>query len=118
MVDTIEVKGIQVNYDYTNNVSVTNSNFNLTDLNSDGIIRIGGKLIIEPNINFEINDKKIQFGKGPNEDKSGILIENGANLNVVDNEGWSPLMRASLVGNDKIVEYDAFITKMWFFCFG
>lgn len=33
-----------------------------------------------------------------------ILIENGANLNVVDNEGWSPLMRASLVGNEKIVE--------------
>ena len=80
--DTIEVKGIQVNYDYTNNVSVTNSNFNLTDLNSDGIIRIGGKLIIEPNINFEINDKKIQFGKGPNEDKSGILIENGASLKI------------------------------------
>lgn len=33
-----------------------------------------------------------------------ILIENGANVNVVDNEGWSPLMRASLIGNDKIVE--------------
>ncbi len=33
-----------------------------------------------------------------------ILIENGANVNIVDNEGWSPLMRASLTGNKEIVE--------------
>jgi hypothetical protein len=33
-----------------------------------------------------------------------ILIENGANVNIVDNEGWSPLMRASLAGKEDIVE--------------
>ena len=33
-----------------------------------------------------------------------ILIENGANTNIVDNEGWSPLMRASLAGKEDIVE--------------
>jgi hypothetical protein len=33
-----------------------------------------------------------------------ILIDNGANVNVVDNEGWSPLMRASLAGKEDIVE--------------
>ena len=33
-----------------------------------------------------------------------ILLENGASLNIADNEGWTPLMRASLVGNADIVE--------------
>ena len=33
-----------------------------------------------------------------------ILIDNGANVNIVDNEGWSPLMRASLAGKEDIVE--------------
>ena len=33
-----------------------------------------------------------------------ILLENGASVNIVDNEGWTPLMRASLAGNAKIVE--------------
>jgi hypothetical protein len=33
-----------------------------------------------------------------------ILLENGANVNIADNEGWTPLMRASLVANADIVE--------------
>jgi len=33
-----------------------------------------------------------------------ILLENGASINIADNEGWTPLMRASLVGNADIVE--------------
>lgn len=33
-----------------------------------------------------------------------ILIENGASVNIADNEGWTPLMRASLAGNAQIVE--------------
>ncbi len=32
-----------------------------------------------------------------------ILIESGADVNVVDNEGWTPVMRAALAGEDKIV---------------
>lgn len=32
------------------------------------------------------------------------LLENGADVNIVDNEGWSPLMRASISNNPKIVE--------------
>jgi len=34
-----------------------------------------------------------------------VLIENGANVNLADNEGWTPLMRASLAGNSRIVEH-------------
>lgn len=33
-----------------------------------------------------------------------ILINNGANLNILDNEGYSPAMRAASFGNDEIVE--------------
>jgi len=33
-----------------------------------------------------------------------ILLENGASINIADNEGWTPLMRASLVANPEIVE--------------
>lgn len=33
-----------------------------------------------------------------------ILIANGADVNVADNEGWTPLMRAALSGSDDIVE--------------
>lgn len=32
-----------------------------------------------------------------------ILIENGADVNAIDNEGWTPLMRASLSGDAIIV---------------
>jgi hypothetical protein len=32
-----------------------------------------------------------------------ILVENGADVNAIDNEGWTPLMRASLAGNENIV---------------
>lgn len=32
-----------------------------------------------------------------------FLVENGANVNVADNEGWTPLMRAALAGDKNIV---------------
>lgn len=34
-----------------------------------------------------------------------ILIENGADINIVDNEGWTPLMRASMAGDAQIVDF-------------
>ncbi len=38
-----------------------------------------------------------------------ILIDNGANINVTDNEGWTPLMRAALAGKKDVV--DLLMTK-------
>ncbi len=32
-----------------------------------------------------------------------ILLENGANINITDNEGWTPLMRAALAKNSDLV---------------
>jgi len=32
-----------------------------------------------------------------------ILLENGAKVNVIDNEGWTPIMRAASVGGDDIM---------------
>lgn len=32
-----------------------------------------------------------------------ILIDNGANVNAIDNEGWTPLMRATTSGNSELV---------------
>ncbi|MFT7098523.1 MAG: ankyrin repeat protein [Rickettsiales bacterium] len=34
---------------------------------------------------------------------ASTLIENGANINITDNEGWTPLMRASLSGNPSLI---------------
>lgn len=33
-----------------------------------------------------------------------ILIENGADVNIADNDGWTPIMRAARNGDEKIVE--------------
>ncbi|MBL6664949.1 MAG: ankyrin repeat domain-containing protein [Rickettsiales bacterium] len=34
-----------------------------------------------------------------------ILVKNGANLDIKDNEGWTPLMRAVVAGNIQVVSY-------------
>lgn len=34
-----------------------------------------------------------------------ILVENGANLNIADAEGYTPIMRAAIVGNAAVVEF-------------
>ncbi len=39
-----------------------------------------------------------------NLDITQMLIDNGADVNVADNEGWTPLMRATMAGSSDIVE--------------
>ncbi len=39
--------------------------------------------------------------KADGENYINILINNGANINLADNSGWTPLMRAAIEGNIK-----------------
>ncbi|MBI1836606.1 MAG: S8 family serine peptidase [Flavobacteriia bacterium] len=79
---TVEIAGPVVNYDYSGNIKVNANNFELVDLNNDGIIKIEGALIINENVQFELNNKKLQFGYLNGNNFSGIIINNGATLAI------------------------------------
>ncbi|MSP33751.1 MAG: ankyrin repeat domain-containing protein, partial [Rickettsiales bacterium] len=60
---------------------------------------------------FLINQKNIGgatalhiAARNGNLEITAILLENGADTNILDNEGWSPLMRAAISNNPKVVE--------------
>ena len=60
---------------------------------------------------FLINQKNIGgatalhiAARNGNLEITSILLENGADVNIVDNEGWSPLMRAAINNNSKVLE--------------
>jgi hypothetical protein len=75
------LEGSGVNYDYTGNIEINSPDFEFDDINGDGLIKIGGTITIAPNVDYEISDKKLQFGYGL-EEKSGIIIQPGANLTL------------------------------------
>lgn len=70
----------------------------------------GVKFFLKNNLNL-INSKNIGGAtalhiacREQNFEIAEILIKNKANINLQDNEGWTPLMRASLAGDKKIVK--------------
>lgn len=70
----------------------------------------GVKFFLKNNLNL-INSKNIGGAtalhiacREQNFEIVEILIRNKANINLQDNEGWTPLMRASLAGDEKIVK--------------
>ncbi len=79
---SIEITGPTVNFDYPSSVKINNNNFQLADLNNDGIIKIKGDLIIDNNLAYSINNKKIQFGQENSVDFSGLIINSGASLTI------------------------------------
>jgi hypothetical protein len=79
---SVAITGPTVNFDYPSSVTITSNNVDLVDLNNDGIIKIKGDLIIDSNIIYEINNKKIQFGKVFGNDPSKITVNSGAILTI------------------------------------
>ena len=70
----------------------------------------GVKFFLKNNLNL-INSKNIGGAtalhiacREQNFEIVEILIKNKANINLQDNEGWTPLMRASLSGDEKIIK--------------
>jgi len=70
----------------------------------------GVKFFLKNNLNL-INSKNIGGAtalhiacREQNLEIVEILIKNKAKINLQDNEGWTPLMRASLAGDEKIVK--------------
>jgi hypothetical protein len=75
------LEGSSINYDYVGNLVINSPDFEFVDNNGDGLIKVGGTITIASNINYEIADKKLQFGYGT-EAFSGIIIQPGANLTL------------------------------------
>ncbi|MCE2743470.1 MAG: S8 family peptidase [Fluviicola sp.] len=79
---SLVISGPTVNFDYQSSVKINNSNASLVDINNDGIIKIKGDLIIDHNVVYSINNKKIQFGKENSNDFSSLVINSGAILTI------------------------------------
>ena len=64
--------------------------------------KAGGSLINQKNIggatalHIAAREKNLEIAQ--------MLIDNGADVNVADNEGWTPLMRAAMAGSSDVVE--------------
>jgi hypothetical protein len=74
-------------FDYLSDIEITNSNQQLVDNNSDGIIRILGKIVIKENVNYTIDNKTIEFFRDlipetpdAGHTHSGVIVEKGAKL--------------------------------------
>ena len=79
---SLTISGPSVNFDYSSSVTISSNTFTLVDTNNDGIIKIKGDLIINNNVNYEINNQKIQFGQQVGNDLSQIVVSSGATLSI------------------------------------
>ncbi|MGM0480269.1 MAG: S8 family serine peptidase [Bacteroidota bacterium] len=111
--DTVSFMKQGPEFDYNSSVIINDSNDELVDMNNDGIINIKGVLVIEPGVNFNLENQTLHFA--PNADlqragypASGIVVEHGAKLdlnNVITDKveacGFSEWGGIEVVSNNK-----------------
>jgi ankyrin repeat protein len=73
------------------------------DIQGAGFFSKGGSLIVNQKNKGGATALHIACREG-NSEIVNILLQNGANPNIQDNEGWSPLMRASIAGSPQIID--------------
>ena len=79
-----------MNFDYINNVVINSPAFLLTDLNSDGIIKIKGNITVASGVNYLMETKRLEFGYNT-DPFSGIIIKDNATLSITKNSSLKGL---------------------------
>lgn len=84
---TVEITSLgtpEVNFDYSNNITIDSPTYTLDDTNGDGIIKVKGNITIASGVNYTMESKHLEFGYGTDA-FSGININSNATLSITKN---------------------------------